>query len=132
MGKILSNKQALLAILDGKIVKSPNRETYRYKNNRIEYCCNDNHWVRGNYFNVYSEFTLVEQERETITLYEHISNCGEISFLTDDKRYIIFWASCNELARVTYPHKVKKLYRDGVCQTVKAWADTLEYVQEGE
>jgi len=133
MGKILTNKEALQAILEGKIVKNIQGMQYKYNTLLDNILVLDKtYWVKANHFNDYNEFTLVEKKRDAITLYEHISNFGEVSFLTDDKRRVIFGDSCNELTKIPYSHKVKKLYRNGVCQEVKVWADTLEYVGDRE
>jgi len=63
MRDVLTNKEALLAILDGKIVMSNGGGLYRYENDCIETKIGS-FWRRSEYFNDHSEFMLVEPERK--------------------------------------------------------------------
>lgn len=132
MDKILNNHEALLAILDGKIVKSIDGVKYQYSEDCIQTIKSNGVLFKSKHFNNCNEFTLVEPERETITLYEHIGDFGQSIFLNNDKKYISFRAGNNTAVGSKYQDKYHKLYRNDICQTVKVWADTLEYVQEGE
>jgi len=129
MSNTISNKEALSAILDGKIVKSPEGGLYKYTD-KIMFLNEENEWVKAHGFNTHSEFKVVEPTQETITLYEHICDCGEVKFLTKSREYIMFFKDKNELRSVGYLDKCRKVYSNGVCREVKVYADTLEYVQE--
>jgi len=133
MSKILNNKEALLAILDRKTIKTPDNIYFKYSDNEVlaKYT---GRMTRERAFsmNSFGEFVVVEPERETITFYEHICDRGHIIFLTEDNEYLSFYRPNNVLNEISYSEKCRKLYRNGICQEVKVYADTLEYVQEGE
>jgi len=132
MSKILNNKEALLAILDGKKIKSmENGAIYKYEDDQITFR-SGNCWYMGDNFNNLDEFKLVEPERETITFYEHICDCGVIGFLTENKEYLSFNNKKSNLYETMHSDKCQKLYRNGVCQEVKVYANTLEYIEERE
>jgi len=132
--KILDNKEALQAILNKEKVMSTDGFIYRYENNRIEVKRTKDSWVIAKSFNEGKNFTLVEPNRETITLYEYIADYGSLCFLTDKKESISLRGGENKNSFLRSAHKSKyhKLYRNGECQTVKVYTDTLEYVQEEE
>jgi len=133
MSKILNNKEALQAILDGKIVKSVAGTQYKYDSTLDSIMALvKTRWISAKHFNEYGMFTLVEPDRETITLYEHLCGYGGIKFLTKGKQYVSSTMGIAILNTIPDPHKCHKLYRNGVCQKVKVYADTLEYVKEGE